>query len=108
MCKRKTPISKNKIGLLETRERKTNIFIFGLKTTREAISSQFICEKFKQLLDMDVTVSDFNDLYPLGKSATSPIKVELLAHQTKHTVLQNCPKLKETSISITQDLNPKQ
>ncbi|KAJ8967343.1 hypothetical protein NQ314_002948 [Rhamnusium bicolor] len=94
---------KTKIEILETRDKRNNIIIFGINKP-DTISPQFICQKLNHLLDTDLTELDLNNAYSLGNSENSPIKVEFVRYLTKNTVLQNCHKLKGTDISISRDL----
>ncbi|KAJ8965829.1 hypothetical protein NQ314_003876 [Rhamnusium bicolor] len=95
---------KTKIEILETRDKKNNIIIFGINKPVDTISPQFICQKLNHLLDTDLTELDLNNAHSLGNSENSPIKVEFVRYLTKNTVLQNCHKLKGIDISISHDL----
>ncbi|KAG5874173.1 hypothetical protein JTB14_011793 [Gonioctena quinquepunctata] len=48
------------------------------------------------------------DIYSLGSSKNSPVKVEFASNITKKQVFANCKKLKGTGISISQDLTTRQ
>lgn len=95
---------KNKIKILETKNKKNNIVLFGLENS-EKISPQFICQQLKRHLDVDVIEADINNLYLSGNSQNGPVVVEFLSYIKKNSVMKNCYKLKGTTISIAHDLN---
>ncbi|KAK9884096.1 hypothetical protein WA026_005036 [Henosepilachna vigintioctopunctata] len=53
---------------------------------------------------IELSESDINDVYSLGKGINKPIKVELLSFITKRKVLYNTKHLKNTNIFISNDL----
>lgn len=68
----------------------------------------FICDTMKDLLEVDLVLSDISDIYSLGRSEKSPIKLELVSHLKKRDILQNSKELKGSKIYISNDLTKKQ
>ncbi|KAJ8943782.1 hypothetical protein NQ314_009649, partial [Rhamnusium bicolor] len=64
--------------------------------------------ELKRTLCIDITETDINNIYPLGNSAKSPIKIEFVSELKKKLILRNCSRLKGTNISIRYDLTNKQ
>lgn len=99
---------KEEIEILKRNNKKNNLVIFGLKQQKTEITSEYISHKFKELLNVDVREPDLNDLYTLGNSNDSPIKVELTSQLKKKEIIKNCHKLKGTNITIAHDLTLQQ
>lgn len=99
---------KEEIETLKGDNKKNNIVIFGIKHQGTRLTTEFITEELNNLLDIDLKETDINDLYTLGNTEDSPIKIELTTHLKKKLIFQNCRKLKDTSIFINHDLTPKQ
>ncbi|KAK9886223.1 hypothetical protein WA026_015742, partial [Henosepilachna vigintioctopunctata] len=53
---------------------------------------------------IELSESDINDVYTLGKGINKPIKVELLSFIKKRKILHNTKQLKNTKIFILNDL----
>ncbi|KAG5872023.1 hypothetical protein JTB14_020056 [Gonioctena quinquepunctata] len=81
---------------------------FDFKKDKKILTPENICKDLKELIDVDLNVSHINDVYPLGKTESCPIKIEFISHYTKETVLQNCNKLRGKQVSIAQDLTQQQ
>lgn len=99
---------KNKVELLDRDSRKNNLIIFGLNINSTETSFDFISNQIKQLINVDLTESNINNFYKIGKAEKGPIKLELLSILKKREILRNCHKLKGTKIYITPDLTVKQ
>lgn len=99
---------KNKVEILERDSRKNNLIIFGLDINYKEVSVKSICNRLKQLLGIDLSETDINNIYPLGKVDNSPIKLELVSQLRKREILQNCNKLKGSKIFIAHDLTENQ
>ncbi|KAK9871655.1 hypothetical protein WA026_014103 [Henosepilachna vigintioctopunctata] len=89
---RENKILKEKIEALEKQNIKNNLVIFGLPIKHDEVTAQ---SSFR---------SDINDVYTLGKGINEPIKVELLYFIKKRKILHNTKQLKNTKISISNDL----
>lgn len=89
---------------LERQLRKNNIIIFGLDVPPNSDIPTFVINKFKQLLGIDISVTDINNLYQVKNRGKKFIKIEFVTHLKKQLILQNCKKLKGKNISIIQDL----
>lgn len=95
---------KEEVEQLKRSQNRKNIVVHGLNKRREDITSQNLCSTLKELLEIELSVNDLDDCYPLGKSDNCPIKIEFLSYQVKKNVLQNCRKLKGKNIFISNDL----
>lgn len=91
----------NKIESLERASKKNNILVFGLKETYQ--SPKEICNKLKELLQVEICISDLNNAYSI-KHLQNTVKLELVSHLKKVEILKNAKKLKNTGIYIAQDL----
>lgn len=95
---------KEKIEQLERNSKSNNIVIFGLPVEENQISAERVRNKLNSLLGININKQDINNIYKIGKTDKSPIKVEFISTLSKITVLQNKKKLKGTKISIVPDL----
>lgn len=96
-----------KLEQLDRLGRKNNIIIFGLQQPQQ-ITAQSICQEIKRLIDVNISLSDLNNFYPLGKEEYCPLKVEFISYIKKASILKNSNKLKGTNIYIANDLTQKQ
>lgn len=94
----------NRCLYFERSLRKNNIFIYGLHVSDTEDLLTYIITKFKELLDVDVTKQDINNIFTLNSDNTPPIKVELTTYIKKREILQNCNKLKGKNVYINNDL----
>lgn len=101
-------VLRNQVETLERANKTNNIIIFGLNQKTTEVTSGYICQKLKDLLDVDIIEADFNDFYTLGNAEDSPIKVEFISHLKKRIVTKNWHKLKGTDINIVHDLTVQQ
>lgn len=99
---------KKEIELLKRNQNKNNIVVFGLNKKRDLLTPEVVCEDLKELLDVDLKNTDINNVYPLGKTESCPVKIEFISYYNKKKVLQNCYKLKGKQITIAQDLTHQQ
>lgn len=60
-----------------------------------------ISKTLTNITGVQITSEHINDAYPLGKLENAPVKVEFLSYSNKLAILQNCSKLKGSSISIS-------
>ncbi|KAG5897229.1 hypothetical protein JTB14_023648 [Gonioctena quinquepunctata] len=100
-------ILKLEIEKLERQQKKGNIVIFGLNKERHEITFDVIRNELKSLLQIDVSLNQIKDIYSLGSSKNSPVKVEFASNITKKQVLQTV-KIEGNRISISQDLTTRQ
>ncbi|KAG5895270.1 hypothetical protein JTB14_015136 [Gonioctena quinquepunctata] len=84
-------ILNNKIEALGITTRKNNIIIFGSEDS-EGVYPSTVCNDIKKFLDVDVHISDQNNLYL----------------QIKLEVVKQCRKLKETGIGISNNFTNEQ
>ncbi|CAG9865138.1 unnamed protein product [Phyllotreta striolata] len=91
---------------LERQLRSSNILVYGLG--RAEPSRTTVCDALKRLVRVDVKPSDIKNAYYMGKSETSPLKVEFSCYRTKMAVLKNGGYLRGTGVKITEDLTKKQ
>ncbi|CAG9822172.1 unnamed protein product [Phaedon cochleariae] len=102
---------------LEKSQRKNNIVIFGLdfsedKNTVDTSFDKkrkllnFTIEKLNQSLGINLSASDINDIFTIGKQDKDrPIILKFCSFYKKQEVLSNCKKLKGTNIRISIELN---
>lgn len=98
-------------GKLEELERKTkenNIIIFGLKHPKQNIPIDFIITELKNIIGIDIQETDLNNVYPLGKTDSCPIKIEFVSFLKKLAVLKKSKQLKGINISLSNDMTVKQ
>lgn len=89
---------------LERHYRKNNILIFGLEIPENKNLLHYTVEKLNALLEVNILVSDINNLYHLRPNDKgTPIKVEFVTYIKKIEILKNANKLKGTRIFIAQD-----
>ncbi|KAG5863622.1 hypothetical protein JTB14_026269 [Gonioctena quinquepunctata] len=62
----------------------------------------------KNILHIELVESDFNNIYPLGNTYKSLVKVEFTSYLKKIEVLRSTRNLKGTSIRIAHDLTEQQ
>ncbi|KAK9892151.1 hypothetical protein WA026_018354 [Henosepilachna vigintioctopunctata] len=101
---RENKILKEKIEALEKQNIKNNLVIFGLPNKHDEVTAQSVVQEINRLLQIELSESDINDVYSLGKGINKPIKVELLSFITKRKILYNTKHLKNTNIFISNDL----
>lgn len=98
-------VLQQKIEILDIKSRKNNIIVYGLNINnaerRELID--LIISKFNEHMQLDIVAQDISDIYLLGRSNKSPIKIEFVRFLTKLTILQNAHKLSGTDLSISKD-----
>lgn len=111
-CKLKDMILKQN-RQIEELKRKNNIVVFGVPERKE--------ENFQKLEDnilglgnstlgVEINKTDLNYVRRIGPSREKkrPIVVSFVSYNIKRRILQNCYKLKGTSIFITDDLDKEQ
>lgn len=95
---------KTRYEKLEKELRKNNVIIFGLENPQENCCD-YVISKLNTLLGVNITRNDINNLYPIGKQTIKrPIIVKFTSYLTKQEVLKNGKKLKNTNISIADEL----
>lgn len=67
---------------------KNNIIVFGLKKKNDETITKSVCDEISQFLDVKLEEFEINDLFKLGKTENSPIKIELISHQKKRQLLK--------------------
>lgn len=94
---------KDNVEKLERNQRKNNLVIFGLKPVANKTLQNFVIEELDKLLDVTLHTDNINNLFSLGSSEDSPIKLELCSYITKQNILSKVKKLKNTGVSISHD-----
>lgn len=92
------------VEFLDRKLRERNIIIFGLKSNSEQITTEFVKNNIKKLVNVDIADSDLNNFYTLGKANNPPIKIELTTLLKKKEILKNAKNLSGSVISIANDL----
>ncbi|CAG9759560.1 unnamed protein product [Ceutorhynchus assimilis] len=91
---------------LERSQRKNNIVLFGLNSSKENLLDHTL-NTLNKYLETNITNTDINNIYQIGKSATQPIVIQFVTFLKKQTLFQNKEKLqtlREHGLSITNDL----
>lgn len=99
---------KQEMEILKQNCKKNNIVIFGIKHQEDELNFEFVKQEIQNLLEVELEEKDINDIYSLGRSEDSPIKIELATYLKKKYILQNSHKLAGTKIFINHDLTEKQ
>lgn len=100
---------KESVRDLESRARKNNFVIYGLNSgVREDLNADFICQEINKLLGLKLDESSINDVYYLGRSKRSPIKVELISYRVKDKIFQNLRDLKGKEVYFAHNLTRQQ
>lgn len=89
-------------------QKKNNIIIFGLELKNDVDVATQVIDTLNSQLNVNLTSSVINNIYPLGKGERRPILLQFLTYFTKLEILKECSKLKHTKISISDDLTPKE
>lgn len=96
----------NKVEILEREIKKNSVLIYGLEV-QENNTSQTVCDKLCQLLEIDISPADIKECYWLS-IPKKPLKLDLVSNHKKREIFNNCRKLKGTNIGISNDLTYKQ
>lgn len=92
---------------LEKEVRRNNIIIFGLQL-EEGNLLEFTINSLNNLLQLQLSISDINNVFAIGKNINRPIIVKFISFFKKQEVLRNCKKLKGTSVYISEELSPEE
>lgn len=91
---------------LEKGSRRNNIIVFGVDVTdRRADLAEFVLDKIGNLLELNLNLSDVNDVYRIKTTKGFIIKIEFLSNLKVREVFKNVTKLRNTGITISQDLS---
>lgn len=96
----------NRCLYLERKVRKNNIVIFGTDFENDNLV-QLTISKLNELLGLQLTTDDINNIYKIGQSPKPPVVVEFISYLKKTQVFkypERLRALKGTNISITNDL----
>lgn len=101
----------NKLKTLEYRcvnferyTRKNNILIFGLNIPERVDQIEWVLNRIKELIGVDVTANEINNIFPIKVGNKKPIKIEFISCWKKNVILRNSYKLKGKNINFVQDL----
>lgn len=92
--------------LLERKQRKNNIVLFGIETSNENLST-VVLKKLNETLETSLEITDFNNVYKINRSPKSPVIVEFVSFYKKLVLFRDKSKLKELKnfgIAIANDL----
>lgn len=99
---------RNKVENLERQQNSNNVLLFGLNKTRSEISFDFLRDKLKSLMQIDLSMNQINNISCLGSQKNCPVKIEFVSNLTKKYLFANVKKLKGTGISVANDLTIQQ
>ncbi|KAK9710717.1 hypothetical protein QE152_g25884 [Popillia japonica] len=96
-------VNQNKIlkAIIEITNQQTNTLRCEIADYRNNKSTD---EYFESHLNVDLSASDINDIYAIGKQTTKPIIVKFISYLKKKEVLKNVRQLKGTKIVVAEDL----
>lgn len=92
--------------ILERKIRKNNIVLFGLNLTGLDLITGTI-EQLNEIFSLNLTSSDINNIYKVGKSNNPPVVVEFVSFLKKKEIFKDVEKLealKTRNIAISNDL----
>lgn len=95
---------------MENRSRRSNLIIYGILETENETTECLETEVINKLIrdKLKVTISGIERIHRLGKKSedkTRPVIFKLLDFRDKIKILKNCPKLKGTKISVSEDFS---
>nr|CAH7767646.1 unnamed protein product [Callosobruchus chinensis] len=90
---------------LDRINRKNNIVIFGLEIGSRLNLAQTVLSKLNGLLDLNLQVTDLNNVQLIKTDKGCLVKVEFLSFLTKQLIFQHLNKLKGSKIYIANDLS---
>lgn len=91
----------------ERKIRRNNIVLFGLERENNENLVQKVTAKLNELLHVNITLEDINNIYRIGQSSKSPVIVEFISYLRKADLFKDPEKLRalrNTPISISNDL----
>lgn len=97
----------NKYLFYERKLRKNNIIIFGLDNVDNTDLVRYTLGRINEVLDLNFSDSDINNVYKIGRSEKPPVIVEFISYLKKIEVFRDIDKLrslKGKNISISNDL----
>lgn len=89
---------------IERRSRKNNIIIFGIAIDNQKKIASAVLDRLNQLLEIDISERELNDIFPLKNNNNPPIKIEFSSHVIKDLIFRNAFKLKGTNVTILHDM----
>lgn len=106
---RENLLLKEKNEMLEKRQRRNNIVIYGINKVEYAQGNllDFIVGKLEGLLGVNLKLEHINNCFVLNNGpdkVTTPILVEFVSYLQKEKIFKNISKLKGRRIYITDDL----
>lgn len=105
---RELEILKNRCIQLERKIRKNNVLIFGMKNTTDNKNLfNDTQQMLSNILGVNITVNDINNIYKIGDNEKAPVIVEFISYLKKITLFENkekFKKLKEHGLAIVNDL----
>ncbi|KAG5900537.1 hypothetical protein JTB14_022844 [Gonioctena quinquepunctata] len=74
---------KNKLEVVERKNKSNNWVIFGFDKDPAEISPQILINELNKLREVNVDIRDINNIYCMGKNKNCPIKVEFVTQLKK-------------------------
>jgi hypothetical protein len=102
----------NKVDLLENKHRENNIIFFGISEAaniKEEITCDVIINLCSQKLNINISVNDINKCHRFGifkPNKKRPVLLSLVHNRVKSQIFSNAKNLKNTGISVSDDLTP--
>lgn len=93
-----------KIAIIDRRNRRNNIVIFGLKIENKTELLQETVHKIGELLECTISHLDVNNIYITNKEIENPpIILEFVSYWKKQQLAKQFSKLRGTGVSIAND-----
>lgn len=99
-----------RIEQLERKAKKNNIVIFGFQRPQDCSTgslANWAIAQINSLLQVQLSLSDINNIYFSGGNQNSPLVLELSSYLAKIAIFKNVYRLKNTKISVANDLSKK-
>lgn len=103
---------KERVYITEKKLKRNNIIIFGLQENENVPLLDIIKNFFEEKLNVQLLNADIDDVYRIGRklanSSQRPIVVRLASNLKKRGIFNNIRLLKDTGISVADDLTERE
>nr|CAI5859485.1 unnamed protein product [Callosobruchus analis] len=90
---------------LERDIRRNNVIIFGIEVTpQKSHLGEEVVNTLNQLLGINLSLGDVNNVFIIRNNKSSPVKLELKSYLQKQLIFSNIHKLKNTKVFTVNDL----
>lgn len=103
---------KRKLNTCENEARSNNLVIFGLQEQTDHSLIEIASDFTLTHLEVTITCQDINNIYRIGKNPQNgkprPLMLQLISNIKKQEIFKNVKKLKNSGITIANDLSETQ